>query len=103
MPQQLDLANRGSEVPIRVTFSAPQEPLQKELKMRRLYINQKMLEENGYTEECDGCRFKKARFSEVRNHSEVVLGEDHRSNGRKDGEARERQVEPTRSRHGGSR
>ena len=131
-PQQPDPAKSGSAVSIRVSFRplpgpkepVPQEPLRKELKMRKVYINQKILETYRCREECAGCRIKGARFSEARKYSEVCLaritkamegdeeGRDKTrreritrqssSPSRREREARQRQVKPTRSRHGGS-
>ena len=76
-PQQPDPSRGGSTIPTRVHIdpACSEEPVEattkkRELDARRMRITQEHLEEYGYTEGCDGCRFKRAGLSGGRAHSE---------------------------------
>ena len=60
--------------------------------MKRVHINQKMLEKYGHTEECEGCRFSGEDAGSVAQDLKKplrgVLSEDHQSNGRRRGRPR---------------
>ena len=76
-PEQPNPHKPGSAIPIRINFDPPaerppqvEEPLIRARQVRRMKITSCMLEQFGYTEGCDGCRYKQAGFEESRNHSE---------------------------------
>jgi len=60
-----------------VRFDGPAEaevestlPARREAGMRRMRITPDLLRKYGYTEGCEGCRYKRAGLSEKRGHSE---------------------------------
>ena len=77
-PQKPDPQRPGLVVPIRINFDMPAEamplaegPQVRPRQARRMKITSRMLEQYGFTEGCEGCRFKQAGLEESRNHSEV--------------------------------
>ena len=77
-PQQPDPTKASRSIPIRIKFDAadnvePDEsaPARKEGDPRRFRITQAILTKYGYTEDCEGCRFKRAGLTEARSHSET--------------------------------
>ena len=79
-PQQPDPRRQGFRVPIRVSFDEPTSdgvpppPVVSEDRprdIRRMNITSKLLEKYGFTEGCEGCRFKRANLGEIRKHSEA--------------------------------
>ena len=77
-PQQPDPSRPGLAVPVRVNFDAPADvaPLEANLaapsrQIRRMKITARMLAKYGFTEGCEGCRYKQAGLDESRNHSEA--------------------------------
>ena len=76
-PQQPDPSRPGAHVPIHVRFDPPSTeqvdesaPLRREKGVRRMKITKKVLEDHGYIEECEGCRYQRAGLREQRVHSE---------------------------------
>ena len=76
--QQPNPNRPGPSIPIRVTFDdtppavppvVGPEPIQRQI--RRMRITPTVLAKYGYTPECEGCRYKRAGFTESRNHSEA--------------------------------
>ena len=76
-PQQPDPLKPGIVIPIKVRFDPPveeqpipsaQEPQARQV--RRMRISAPMLEKYGYSEACEGCRFRRAGLGESRNHTE---------------------------------
>ena len=77
-PQQPNPNKPGDTVPIRITFDEPvrleqveENTGRKEVNLRRFRITIPMLEKHGFTENCEGCRFKKAGLGNSRAHSEA--------------------------------
>jgi len=77
-PQRPDPSKPGLQIPIRVRFDGPKEdevrksePARREDERRRLRITAKDLQKYGYTDKCEGCKFKKLGWKEHRPHSEV--------------------------------
>ena len=79
-PQQPDPSRPGLAIPIKVNIDPPHEesPAPAEgpvdechRQVRRMRITGVMLQKYGYTEGCDGCRYKRARMREARPHTEV--------------------------------
>ena len=77
-PHQPDPNKGGVQPPIRIRFDPPgeEEPVaseeaRKESETRRLRITKKDLDKYGYTEGCEGCRFKQAGIRDHRAHSEA--------------------------------
>ena len=75
-PQQPDPTKAGIGIPVRVRHDPPaqEEPApaaHKQPEVRRMRINNALLAKYGYTEGCEGCRFKSAGLNETRGHSEV--------------------------------
>ena len=78
-PQQPDPSKPGLNVPIKINFDPPVEgeflasddgPDESQVRrIRRMRITQDMLNKYGYTEGCDGCRYKRAGFREHREHN----------------------------------
>jgi hypothetical protein len=77
-PQQPDPSKPGSMVPIRINFDPPvvgehagaevdQEENSRQI--RRMKITPEVLKKYGFTEGCDGCKFKAAGLREGRNHT----------------------------------
>ena len=76
-PQQPDPGKPGLAIPIRIHFDPPslQEPIraeenEKPRQIRRMKITARMLEKYGYSDGCDGCRYRRAGLGESRNHTE---------------------------------
>ena len=74
-PQKPDPKREGTHIPIKVTFDSPEEAeadqaREKQEDVRRMRITADMLAEYGYTDGCEGCRFKKAGMKGTRPHSE---------------------------------
>ena len=76
-PQQPDPKRPGAGIPIRVVFDEAEEKRavepaapKRENEIRRMRITAEMLEKYGYTEGCEGCRFKRAKLADNRAHSE---------------------------------
>lgn len=77
-PQQPDPSKSSAMIPIKIRLGDQTkaqeevtEPLRKEHAPRRLKITQKMLERYGYSEGCEGCRYKETGLREQRPHSEA--------------------------------
>ena len=76
-PQSPDPNMPGDHVPIKIRFDprddderpAPTQGPQETV--RRFRINASMLNKYGYTEGCEGCRYKSAGMTETRNHAET--------------------------------
>ena len=76
-PQRPDPNKPGIAIPIRVNFDAPAEdepvpaqPEERHRQIRRMKLTGRILEKYGYSENCEGCRFKRAGLSESRNHTD---------------------------------
>ena len=76
-PQQPNPLKRGIAIPVKVTFDPPASavalpsgPLREERRVRRMKITGDLLSKYGYTEGCDGCRYKRAGLEDARPHSE---------------------------------
>ena len=79
-PQQPDPSRPGLHIPIRVHFdpvpgggglSNPPGPGPDSRQIRRMKITPAMLAKYGYTDNCEGCRYKEAGFDDSRNHTEA--------------------------------
>ena len=77
-PQQPDPSKPGLAIPVRVNFdppavaeAIPAAPEPNHRQIRRMKITNRMLEKYGYSQGCEGCRYKQAGLGETRNHSEV--------------------------------
>ena len=79
-PQQPDPSRPGLAIPIKVNIDPPHEqspgpaegPVDEcDRQIRRMRITGVMLQNYGYTEGCDGCRYKRAGMREARPHTEV--------------------------------
>ena len=79
-PQQPDPSRPGVAIPIKVNIDPPHEespapaegPVDKcDRQIRPMRITGVMLQKYGYTEGCDGCRYKRAGMREARPHTEV--------------------------------
>ena len=77
-PQQPDPSKAGIAIPVRVNFDPPMEaapvPLDGEERgkqMRRMKITATMLRKYGYSDQCEGCRYRRAGLQESRNHTEA--------------------------------
>ena len=79
-PQQPDPARAGLAIPISVRFDAqvpedetPDAAAQGETQrqIRRMRITEALLKQHGFTEGCEGCRFRRAGLGETRPHTEV--------------------------------
>ncbi len=77
-PQRPDPNKPGLQIPIRVKFDGPKEdevrksePARRGDERRRLRITPKELQKYGYTDKCEGCKFKKLGWKEHRPHSEA--------------------------------
>ena len=79
-PQQPDRSRPGLAIPIKVNIDPPHEespapaegPVDEcDRQVRRMRITGVMLQKYGYTEGCDGCRYKRAGMREARPHTEV--------------------------------
>ena len=77
-PQQPDPSKPGGQIPVRIRFDeaaklVPEEtkPARVETELRRFRITTPMLERYGFTEGCQGCRFKQAGLKDGRGHSET--------------------------------
>ena len=79
-PPQPDPSKPGMRVPIRVHFGeAPSAGVpastvnadEKHRDIRRMNITSKLLERYGFSENCEGCRYKRAGLGEIRKHSEA--------------------------------
>ena len=78
-PQQPNPNRPGPAIPIRVNFDTPLAdvpeptavPDSSRRRIRRMRITQEVLSRYGFTEGCEGCRYKQAVFTESRNHSEA--------------------------------
>ena len=76
-PQQPDPEKPGAAIPIRIVFDEtekkdavqPEAP-KREHEIRRMRITPEMLQKYGYTEGCEGCRYKRAKLADNRAHSE---------------------------------
>ena len=107
-PQQPDPNKAGIAIPVRVRHDPPvREPpvpsVENLPEARRMRINDAILAKYGYTQGCEGCRFKQAGMKETRGHSEVCRGGiweamDLDEEGRRHKEAQEERV--TRRRTG---
>ena len=74
-PQRPDLKKPGMQIPVSITFGEGEEEdgektRTREEEIRRMRITQAHLDEYGYTDGCDGCRFKRAGLAGGRAHSE---------------------------------
>ncbi len=76
--QQPDPRRLGQQVPITVRFDEPEEAetisvqlAKTQIDVRSIRITSQMLETHGYTEGCEGCRFKRSGFNESRAHTET--------------------------------
>ena len=75
-PEQPDPNRQGDRIPIRITFDEASRrevvptTQEAETEIRRFRITIPMLEKYGFTDDCEGCRFKRAGMSESRAHSE---------------------------------
>ena len=76
-PQQPDPGKPGLAIPIRVNFDPPAvaepvpvSPESKPRQIRRMKLTGRILEKYGYSENCEGCRYRQAGLGESRNHSE---------------------------------
>jgi hypothetical protein len=76
-PKQPNLNKPGLQIPVRITFDPPEaidpipsQPARQERQIRRTKLTGVLLGKYGYTEGCDGCRYKKAGLQEVRPHAE---------------------------------
>jgi hypothetical protein len=77
-PQQPDPGRPGETIPVRVTFDPSVvedavlvQPMRNEKRARRMKITEKILQDYGFTEGCEGCRFKQAGLGDGREHSEA--------------------------------
>ena len=79
-PQQPDPARSGLTVPISVRFdvAAPEDGAppkadqdEPQRQIRRMRITEAILKQHGYTDGCEGCRFRRAGLSETRGHTEA--------------------------------
>ena len=76
-PQQPDPARPGLAIPVRVHFDhtiadQPQAELPNgSRQIRRMRITAAILEQYGFTEDCEGCRYRRAGLWESRPHSET--------------------------------
>ena len=77
-PQRPNPNKPGDHVPVRINFDEPvnlvpeeESTDKKEVNMRRFRITIPMLNKHGYTEGCEGCRFKQAGLDATRAHSEA--------------------------------
>ena len=77
-PQQPDPNRPGIAIPIRINFDPPleTEPIptadeEKRRQIRRMKITAHLLQKYGYTDGCDGCRYRRAGLGEHRNHTEA--------------------------------
>ena len=77
-PQQPDPSRPGVAIPVRVNFEAvtvdiapPVAEEEPERQIRRMRITATMLAQHGYTEGCEGCRFRRAGMGESRGHTEA--------------------------------
>ena len=76
-PRQPDPNKPGGRIPVRVRFGE-EEPVDsedgeaktKEVEFRRFRITPELLEKHGYTDNCEGCRHKKAKMKSTRPHTE---------------------------------
>ena len=78
IPQQPDPNRPGLAIPIKVNFDPPVvaspilvEPEGKHRQIRRMRFTQRILDKYGYSDNCEGCRYKQAGFGESRNHDEA--------------------------------
>ena len=76
-PKQPDPSRGGIEIPIRVRFDDPndEDPIpsvqpKRGPDLRRMRITDEILKKYGYTEGCDGCRFKRTGLGDHRAHTE---------------------------------
>ena len=76
-PQQPDPNKPGLAIPTKVTFDPPaeEEPIlvdmdEKQTQVRRMKITAHILRKYGFTEGCEGCRFRRAGLGEHRGHTE---------------------------------
>ena len=76
-PQQPNPAKPGMKVPIKVTFDEGNKveeessmPMRAGTDVRRVRITPAVLAKYGYTEGCEGCRYKRAKMAGQRPHSE---------------------------------
>ena len=77
-PQRPNPAKPGLNIPIKVNFDPPEEadvipsrPLREETQARRMRITGAMLDQYGYTDNCEGCRLKRAGLEEQRPHTQT--------------------------------
>ena len=75
-PQQPNPNKPGGIIPVQVRFDAPEEGeetvvVDKKADVRRMRISNEMLAEHGYTEGCEGCRYKSAGLKGSRAHTEA--------------------------------
>ena len=75
-PQQPNPNKPGTIIPVQVAFDAPEEgevtPVEeKVVDIRRMRISMDMLTKYGFTEGCEGCKFKKAGMKGARGHTET--------------------------------
>ena len=66
----------GSIIPVHVQFDAPEEgeveePEDKKTDVRRMKMSVAMLRQHGFTEGCEGCKFKKVGLKGGRAHNET--------------------------------
>ena len=74
-PRQPDPDKNGEAIQIQVNFDsdateAPLEVKENKMEVRRMRITAAMLAKYGYTEGCEGCRYKRAGLAEAKAHSE---------------------------------
>ena len=76
-PKQPDPSRAGFEIPTKINFDpeireVPQlsQPKRKDIDIRRMRITPALLQRYGYTEGCEGCRYKRAGLADGRSHSE---------------------------------
>ena len=79
-PRQPDPNREGQVILTKINFDPETgealeetDAKRKELDIRRMRITPIILLQYGYTEGCEGCRYKKAGFSDGRNHSERCM------------------------------
>ena len=84
-PFQPNPAKPGRKIPIRVSFDEADgadgqhhshggeqgEQQARRMRIQRMRITSEVLKKYGYTDDCEGCRLKRANLSESRNHTEA--------------------------------
>jgi hypothetical protein len=76
-PQQPDPTKQSVHIPTKVNFDEPDDeeveeaqPARNPMDVRRMRITMETLQKYGFSEDCEGCRFKRAGMNERRGHSD---------------------------------